>query len=96
MVGKNVCVNFKTDTHKLIFFEFRYRNSLHFEDNEVDLKLTEHQLLLAKQVYLLSYFDIFYKLCVVLDETTFVKNGSSVSNEHIPILPGIKNVVWAQ
>ena len=42
---------------------------LNLKDNEVDLKLTEYQSLLAKRVYLLSYFDIFYKRCIVLDET---------------------------
>ena len=42
-----------------------------YEDNEVDLKLTEYQSLLAKRVYLLSYIEIFYKRCIVLHETTF-------------------------
>ena len=36
----------------------------------MDLKLTEDEKLLAKRVYLLSYIDIFYKRCIVLDETT--------------------------
>ena len=36
----------------------------------MELKLTEYGKLLAKRVYLLSYIDIFYKRCIVLDETT--------------------------
>ena len=36
----------------------------------MDLKLTEHKKILAKRVYLLSYIDIFYKRCIVLDEAT--------------------------
>ena len=40
------------------------------QDTEMDLKLTEYKKLLAKRVYLLSYIDIFYKRCIVLDETT--------------------------
>ena len=67
---KKVCVNFQTDTDKLNFVVYRYRNNLYLKDKELDLKLTEYQLVLAKRVYLLSYIDIFYKRCIVLDETT--------------------------
>ena len=67
---RKVCVNFQTDTDKLNIVVYRYRNNLHLKDAEVDLKLTEYQSLLAKRVYLLSYIDIFYKRCIVLDETT--------------------------
>ena len=67
--GREVCVNFQTDTDKLKFVMYLYRNSLYLKHNEVDLKVTEIQLLLAKRVYLLSYIDIFYKRCIVLDET---------------------------
>ena len=49
---------------------YRYRNNTYLEDTEMDLKLTEYKKLLAKRVYLLSYIDIFYKQCIVLDETT--------------------------
>ena len=63
-------MNFQTDTDKLNFAVYRYRNNLDLKDIEVDLKLTEHQSLLAKRVYLLSYIDIYYKRCIVLDETT--------------------------
>ena len=72
---RKVCVNFQTDTDKLNSFVYRYRNNLYLKDNEVDLKLTEDQTLLAKRAYLLSYIDIFYKRCIVLDETT-------VHNQH--------------
>ena len=36
----------------------------------MDLKLIEYKKLLAKRVYLFNYIDIFYKRCIVLDETT--------------------------
>ena len=67
---RKVCVNFQTDTDKLNIAVYRYRNNLYLKDNEVDLKLTEYQSLLAKRVYLLNYIDIFYKRCIILDETT--------------------------
>ena len=64
------CVNFHTDTDKLDIVVYRYRNNLYLKDSESDLKLTENQSLLAKRVCLFSYIDIFYKRCIVLDETT--------------------------
>ena len=70
---KKVCVNFQTDTDKLNIVVYRYRNNIYLKDNEVDLKLTEYQSLLANRVYLLSYIDIFYQRCIVLDETTVHK-----------------------
>ena len=69
MLLRKVCVNFQTDTDKLNIVVYRYRNNLYLKDNEVDLKLTEYESLLAERVYLLSYIDIFYKRCIVLDET---------------------------
>ena len=66
---RKVCVNFQTDTDQLNIVVYRYRNSLHLKDIEVILKLTEYQSVLAKQVYLLSYIDTFYKRCIALDET---------------------------
>ena len=70
---RKVCVNFQTDTDKLNIAVYCNRNYLLLKDNEVDLNLTEYQSLLAKQVYLLSYIDIFYKRFIVLDETTVHK-----------------------
>ena len=67
---RKVCVNFHTDTDNLNIVVYRYRNNLYLKDNEVDPKLTEYQSLLAERVYFLSYNDIFYKRCIVLDETT--------------------------
>ena len=64
------CVNFQTDIDKLNFVVHRYRNSLYLKDEQVDPKMTEYQSLLAKRVYILSYIDVFYKRCIVLDETT--------------------------
>ena len=63
-------MNFQTDTHNLNFAVYRYRNNLFLKDNVEDLKMTEYQLLLAKQVCCLSYIDIFYKRCIALDRTT--------------------------
>ena len=67
---RKVCVNFQTDTDNLNNVVYRYRNSLYLKHTEIDVNLTEYQSLLAKRVYLLSYIDIFYKRCIVLDETT--------------------------
>ena len=67
---RKVCINFQTDTDKVNIVVYRYRNSPYLNDSEMDLKLTEYKKLLAKRVYLLSYIDIFYKRCIVLDETT--------------------------
>ena len=67
---RKLCVNFQTDTDKLNIVVYRYRNNLYLKGNELDLKLTEYQSLLAKRVYLLNYIDIFYNRCIVLDEKT--------------------------
>ena len=61
---------FQTDTDNLNIVVYRYRNNLYLKDNELHLRLTEYQSLLAKRVYLLRYNDIFHKRCIVLDETT--------------------------
>ena len=63
-------MNIQTDTDKLSIFVYRYRNNLFLKDNEVILKLSKYESLLAKPVNLLSYVGIFYKRCIVLDETT--------------------------
>ena len=65
---RKICVNFKTDRDKMSFVVYRYLKSLNLQDNEVDLKMTGNQTLLAKSVYLLSYNDIVFKPCIVLDE----------------------------
>ena len=67
---RKVCINFQTDTDTVNIFVYRYRNHTYLKDTERELKLTEYKKLLAKRVYLLSYIDIFYKRCIVLDETT--------------------------
>ena len=84
---RKICINFQTDTDKVNIVVYRYRNNTYLKDTELDLKMTEFKKLLAKRVYLLSYIDIFYKRCIVLDETTVynlkkkpVKNGCSLSN----------------
>ena len=67
---RKVCVSFQTDTDKLKIVLWRYRNSLYLRDNEVNLKKTKYQSLLAERVYLLSYIDKFCKRCILLNETT--------------------------
>ena len=67
---RKVCINFQTDTDKTNIVVYRYRNNTYLKDTEIELKLTEYEKLLAKRVYLLSYIDMFYKRCLVLDETT--------------------------
>ena len=70
---RKVCINFQTDTDKVNIVVYRYRNNTYLKDTEMDLELTEFKKLLAKRVYLLSYIDIFYMRCIVLDETTVHK-----------------------
>ena len=70
--GRKICINFQTDTDKVNIVVYRYRNNTYLKDTEMDLKLAEDKKLLAKRVYLLSYI-IFYKRCIVLDETTVHK-----------------------
>ena len=67
---RKVCINFQTDTDKVNIVVYRYRNITYLKDTEMDIKLTEYKKVLANRVYLLSYIDIFYKRCIVLDETT--------------------------
>ena len=67
---RKLCINFQTDTAKVNIVVYLYRNNTYLKDTEMDLKLTEYKKLLDKRVYLLSYIDIFYKRCIVLDETT--------------------------
>ena len=71
--GRKMCINFQTDTDKVNIVVYRYRNITYLKDTEMDLKLAEYKKLPAKRVYLLSFTDIFYKRCIVLDETTVHK-----------------------
>ena len=48
------------DTDHLNIVVNRYRNILYLKGNEVKLKLTGYQKLLAKQKYLFSYSDKFF------------------------------------
>ena len=67
---RKVCINFQTDTDKMNIFVYRYRNITYLKDTEMNLKMTECKKVPAKCIYLLSYIEIFYKQCIVLDETT--------------------------
>ena len=40
--GRNVCVNFKTNTVKLNFVVYSHRNNSYLKDERIDLKLIEH------------------------------------------------------
>ena len=40
---RKVCEKFQTDTDKANIVVYRYRNSSHLKENEVDLKMTEYQ-----------------------------------------------------
>ena len=70
---RKVSVNFKNDVDKLNIFVYWYRINLYLKGNQVHLRLTEYQLLLAKRVNLLSYTDKFYLWCIVLAETSIHK-----------------------
>ena len=67
---RKVCKSFKTDMDKLNIVVYRYWNNTYVKDAEMELKLTEFEKLLSKRVYLLSYIDVLFKRCIVLDETT--------------------------
>ena len=69
---REVCKGFKTDMDKLNIVVYRYRNNTYVKDTERDPKLTEYETLLSKRAYLLSYIEVFvfFKRCIVLDETT--------------------------
>ena len=77
---RKVCVNLQTDTDKLNIVVYRYRNNLYIKNNEVTLKFSEYESLLAKRVNLLSYIDLFYKRFIVLNETT-VHNYNKLRQE---------------
>ena len=66
---REVCINFQTNADEVKILVYRYQSNTFLKDSERELKLTEYEKLLAKRVYLLSYIDIFYKRCIVLDET---------------------------
>ena len=70
---RKVCINFQTDADKVNIVVYRYRNNTYLKDTEMDIKLTEYKKLLVKRIYFLSYIDIFYNRCFVLDETTVHK-----------------------
>ena len=96
---RKVCVNFQTDTDKLNIVVCRYRNNLYHKDNESDLKLTEYQSLLLKQIHLLSTLTystsgaLYWMKQMFINKTNFVKNGCSFPQEHFPIVPGFKQVI---
>ena len=67
---RKVCISFKTDLDKLNNVVYRYRNNTYVKDTEMELKWTEYEKLLSKRVYQLSYIVVYFKRCIILDETT--------------------------
>ena len=72
---RNVCVHYQTDTDDLIIVVFRYRKNTYLKDSEMELYMTKREKLPSQRVYLLSCYDIFFKRCLVLDETTVRKQN---------------------
>ena len=75
-----VCIGFKIDMDKLNIVVYRYRNNTYVKDTELELKLTDYEKLLSKRVYLFSYIEVFFRRCIVLDETT-VHNQNNFHQE---------------
>ena len=57
---RKICINFQTESGKVNFVVYRYRNNTYLKDTEMYIKLTEYKKLNAKRVYLSSFIDIFY------------------------------------
>ena len=66
---RKVCIGFKTDMDNLNIVVSRYRNNTYVKDTEMELKMTQYEKRLSERVYILSYIDVFFKRCIVLDET---------------------------
>ena len=74
-----------------------HRNSMYLKDVDMELKLTEYKKLPSKRECLLSYIDIFFKRCIILDETTihnlnrfYLKLGVFLSVSIIRLYPKVK------
>ena len=61
------------DWHGQADVVYRYRNNAYVKDTKMELELNEYEKLLSKRAYLLSYIDVFFERCIVLDETTVHK-----------------------
>ena len=68
--GRKVCLSFKTDMDMLNVAVYCYRNNTYVKDTEMEVKMTQYEKRLSKRVYLSSYIDVFFKRCIVLDDTT--------------------------
>ena len=66
---KNVWVNFGSDRNSLNIVMCRYKNNLFLKDSKIILILTESLTLLSKLVTFLGYIDVFFRRCIVMDET---------------------------
>ena len=77
---RKVFICFKTGMDKLNIVVYRYGNKTYLKDTEMELKFTKNKKLLSKRVCLLSYVDVFFKRCIVL-EKTIVRNLSKFHQE---------------
>ena len=99
---RKVCVNFQTDTDKLNIVVYRYRNNLYFKDNEVDLKMTntshfwQYQFIFWALLTCSTSSALFWMKQLFIISTNSDKNGCSFPHEHLPIVLGIKKVIWGQ
>ena len=73
-IGKRkLCVNYKTDSDKLYIVINRYRNNIYLKVVKMEMKMTGYDKTLVKKEYLLSYLDLFFKRCIILNETSIDK-----------------------
>ena len=98
---RKVCENFKTDTDKLIIVVYLYRNNLYVKDNEIDLKLTKHQLLSANWFFCdtftyLTSSALHWMKQLFIFKTNSVLSGRSLSNHHFTLVPRFRFVIWAK
>ena len=52
---------------KLLVVAYRYLHNAYVKNTEIELKMTEYRKILSKRLYPLSYNDLFFKRCLVLD-----------------------------
>ena len=97
---RKVCIIFQTYTGKVNIVVYRYRSNTYLKDTEMDLELTEY-----KKNVLLSAFTswatftfstsgaLYWMKQLSIIKTNTVKNGCSLSNLCLTIVPGIRNVI---
>ena len=86
---RKVCISFKTDKDNMNILVYSYRNNTYIKDTEMELKLTEYEKNSPKRVYLLVYIDVFFKQCILLDETIVHKKNKISSRMDVLFLMNI-------